>query len=174
MTSAEEQVRRRFELLRPVLDERQMRLWAAAEATALGYGGGAIVTRATGIWSKRISGGRKDLEDLEDLQRTRVVHKPREQRIRRPGAGRKSLEDSDSTLWAVLEAMVEPLTRGDPESALRWTAKSTRKLAEELTARGHRVSARTVAKLLAAHNYSLQATRKTVEGEQHPDRNAQF
>ena len=171
MTSAEEQVRQRFALLRSVVDERQTRLWAAAEAMALGYGGGAIVTRATGIRSKRISRGRKDLQELE---RTRLVEKPREQRVRRPGAGRKPLEESDPTLWADLETMVEPLTRGDPESPLRWTAKSTRKLAEELSARGHRVSARTVAKLLAAHDYSLQGTRKTVEGEQHPDRNAQF
>jgi hypothetical protein len=171
MTSAEEQVRQRFVLLRSVLDERQTRLWAAAEAMALGYGGGAIVTRATGIRSKRISRGRKDLEELE---RTRLVEKPREQRVRRPGAGRKPLEESDTTLWTDLEAMVEPLTRGDPESPLRWTAKSTRKLAEELSARGHRVSARTVAKLLVAHDYSLQGTRKTVEGDQHPDRNAQF
>jgi hypothetical protein len=171
MTIAEEQVRQRFELLRDVLDERQTRLWAAAEATALGYGGGAVVTRATGIRSKRIWRGRKD---LEELQGSRSVEKPREQRVRRPGAGRKPLKESDPTLWTDLEAMVEPLTRGDPESPLRWTAKSTRKLAAELSARGHRVSARTVAKLLAAHDYSLQGTRKTVEGEQHPDRNAQF
>jgi hypothetical protein len=171
MTGAEEQVRQRYEFLRNVLDERQTRLWAAAEATALGYGGGAVVTRATGIRSKRISRGRKD---LEQLRRSRSLEKPREQRVRRPGAGRKPLEETDPTLWADLEALVEPLTRGDPESPLRWTAKSTRKLAEELTARGHRVSARSVAKLLAAHDYSLQGTRKTVEGEQHPDRNAQF
>ncbi len=92
MTSAEEQVRERYELLRPVLDERQRRLWAAAEATALGYGGGAIVTRATGIRSKRISRGRKD---LEELQGARTLEKPREQRVRRPGAGRKPLEESD-------------------------------------------------------------------------------
>jgi hypothetical protein len=171
MTSADGQVRHRYELLRNVLDERQTRLWAAAEATALGYGGGAVVTRATGIRSKRIWRGRKD---LEQLRRSRSLEKPREQRVRRPGAGRKPLEESDPTLWADLETLVEPLTRGDPESPLRWTAKSTRSLAEELTARGHRVSARSVAKLLAAHDYSLQGTRKTVEGEQHPDRNAQF
>jgi hypothetical protein len=171
MTSPEEQVRRRFELLRCVLDERQTRLWAAAEATALGYGGGAIVTRATAIRSKRISRGRKD---LDELQRGPAVAKPRDQRVRRPGAGRKPIEESDPTVWADLEALVEPLTRGDPESPLRWTTKSTRKLAEELGMRGHTVSARTVASLLREHDYSLQGTSKTVEGEQHPDRDAQF
>jgi hypothetical protein len=171
MMSVEEQVRRRYELLRPVLDERQLRLWAAAEATALGYGGGAIVTRATGIRSKRISRGR---HDLDELQAAAVVDKPRKQRIRRPGAGRKPADESDPTLWGDLEALVEPLTRGDPESPLRWTAKSTRNLADELNAQGHSVSATTVRRLLRAHGYTLQSTRKTVEGEQHPDRNAQF
>jgi hypothetical protein len=171
MPSAEEQVRQRFELLRPVLDERQIRLWAAAEATSLGYGGGAIVTRATGIRSKRIWQGRKD---LEELGRAREVGKPREQRIRRPGAGRKAAAEADPELWPAIEALVEPETRGDPESPLRWTIKSTGRLAEELRASGHSVSARTVAKLLRAHDYSLQGTRKMVEGEQHPDRNAQF
>jgi hypothetical protein len=170
MTSAEEQVRQRFSLLRSVLDERQVRLWAAAEATALGYGGGAIVTRATGIRSKRIWRGRQDLEAL----RVAEVDKPREQRVRRPGGGRKPIEEGDPTLWSELEALVEPETRGDPESPLRWTSKSTRKLSDELTARGHAVSARTVARLLREHDYSLQSTRKTVEGKQHPDRDAQF
>jgi hypothetical protein len=174
MTSAaeqEEQIRQRFGLLSPVLDERQIRLWAASEAAALGYGGGAMVTRATGIRSKRLSRGRRD---LEELRRAPVVEKPRAQRVRRPGAGRKPIEESDPTLWADLEALVEPLTRGDPESPLRWTTKSTRKLAEELGTHGHTVSARTVAGLLREHDYSLQGTRKTVEGEQHPDRDAQF
>lgn len=110
MTSSaeqEQQVRQRFDLLRAVLDERQLRLWAAAEATALGYGGGAIVTRATGIRSKRISRGRKDLEELGQAP---VVEKPRDQRVRRPGGGRKPIEERDPTLWADLEALVEPLT----------------------------------------------------------------
>jgi len=171
MRTAEEQVRHRFAVLRQILDERQTRLWAAAEAEALGYGGGAIVTRATGIRSKRISRGRKD---VEELQRVEGVDQPRTPRVRRPGAGRKSVEESDPTVWFALEALVEPVTRGDPESPLRWTSKSTRKLAAELSASGHSVSARTVAKLLDAHGYSLQGTRKTVEGEQHPDRDAQF
>jgi hypothetical protein len=114
MTSVEgreAQVRERFKLLRAVLDERQTRLWAAAEATALGYGGGAIVTRATGIRSKRISRGRTD---IEELQREPVAEKARDQRVRRQGGGRKSLEESDPTVWRDLEALVEPLTRGDP------------------------------------------------------------
>jgi DDE family transposase len=169
--SVEDEVRRRFELLERVLDERQLRLWAAAEAIALGYGGGAIVTRATGIRNKRISRGRRD---LDELQRARTLEKPHEQRVRRPGAGRKAADESDPTLWAALEALVQPVTRGDPESALRWTSKSTRRLAEELVAQGHNVSATTVAKLLRANGYSLQGTRKTIEGEQHPDRDAQF
>jgi hypothetical protein len=167
----EAQVRERCDLLRSVLNERQMRLWAAAEASALGYGGGAMVTRATGIRSKRISRGRRD---LEELQREPVAEKPRDQRVRRPGGGRKPLEESDPTVWRDLEALVEPLTRGDPESPLRWTTKSTRKLAEELVALGHTVSARAVAGLLREHDYSLQGTRKTLEGKQHPDRDAQF
>src|SRR5438105_4927342 len=97
--SVEDEVRRRFELLERVLDERQLRLWAAAEAIALGYGGGASVTRATGIRSKRISRGRRD---LDELQKARTLEKAREQRVRRPGAGRKPADESDPTLWAAL------------------------------------------------------------------------
>lgn len=171
MLSAEEQVRLKFMVLRRVMDERQQRLWAAAEARALGYGGGAIVTRATGIRSKRISKGQRD---LDDVQRSEPTAKARQQRVRRPGAGRKPIEETDPTLWHDLEMLVEPLTRGDPESALRWTAKSSRKLAQELMAQGHSVSAGTVAKLLREHGYSLQGTQKTIEGMQHPDRNEQF
>jgi Rhodopirellula transposase DDE domain len=98
----------------------------------------------------------------------------RQQRIRRQGAGRKALAEVDGTLWTDLEGLLDPVTRGDPESPLRWTAKSTQALAVELRARGHKVSARTVAKLPHDHKYSLQSTRKTIEGRQHPDRNAQF
>jgi hypothetical protein len=171
MQDAEEQVRVRYSLLHGVLDERQVRLWAAAEATALGHGGGAVVTRATGIRSKRIARGKRDLEALAE---SGTSEKPREQRVRRPGGGRKAAEDSDPTLWTDLEALVDPVTRGDPESPLRWTTKSTRHLAEELKSGGHNVSATTVGHLLRAHGYSLQGTRKTIEGEQHPDRDAQF
>jgi hypothetical protein len=171
MTGGEEQVRQRFAVMRQILDERQLRLWAAAEAKSLGYGGGAMVTRATGIRSKRLSKGARELQELE---RSPSSEKAREQRVRQPGAGRKPLTEIDPTLWSALEALVDPVTRGDPESPLRWSAKSTRNLALELKMRGHQVSASSVGKLLRAHGYSLQGTRKTLEGEQHPDRNAQF
>jgi len=166
-----EEIRVKHEALAPALDERRMRLWAAAEAKALGRGGIAVVTEATGIRGKRIRSG---IRELRDLERHPLVEPPQQQRIRRPGAGRKELTETDPTLWADVESLVDPATRGDPESPLRWTTKSTRRLAKELTAQGHAVSARTVAKLMREHDYSLQGTRKTVEGEQHPDRNAQF
>ena len=116
-----DEVRARYEMLRPVMDERQTRLWAAAEATALGYGGGAVVTAATGIRCKRIWRGKLDLEELE---RSPPSEKSRDQRVRRPGAGRKPLVEKDPTLKRDLEALVDPATRGDPESPLRWTTKS--------------------------------------------------
>src|SRR5271156_1484265 len=154
-----DRVREKFAVLRSVMDERVTRLWAAAEALALGRGGSAIVTAATGIRSKRVWLGERGGAD---------------QRIRRPGAGRKRLVDTDKTLLSDLEALVEPVTRGDPESSLRWTTKSTSKLAKELGDKGHKVGPRTVAALLRRLGYSLQAPKKTREGGQHPDRNAQF
>jgi len=166
-----DQVRRKFELLRGVMDERMTRLWAAAEAIALGYGGEAVVTAATGIRGKRIWLGKRDLAELEENP---PAERPQDQRIRRPGAGRKRLVDTDPTLLDHLETLVDPSTRGDPESPLRWTSKSVEKLAEELQALGHRVGARTVSSLLRGQGYSLQGVRKTIEGNQHPDRNAQF
>ena len=171
MSDEVESVRLKFDLLRHVMDERMTRLWAAAEARALGVGGGVIVTRATGIRSKRISQGQHDLDELETAPPT---EKPREQRVRRPGAGRKPLTETDPTLQEDLESLVDPVTRGDPESPLRWTSKSTEKLARELEGMGHRVSARKVGYLLHDLGYSLQANKKTLEGQQHPDRNAQF
>jgi hypothetical protein len=166
-----EEIRLRHSALASVLDERRMRLWAACEARSLGRGGIAAVTAATGIRGKRIAAGLRELAELDNAPSSLPARK---QRIRRAGAGRKVLAEIDATLWSDLESLVDPVTRGDPESPLRWTAKSTRALAEELRAQGHRVSARTVAKLLLDHDYSLQGTRKTVEGRQHPDRNAQF
>jgi hypothetical protein len=166
-----EEIRLRYEALAPVLDERRLRLWAASEARSLGRGGIAAVTCATGIRGKRISIG---IRELGKLGRKPPPQPPQAQRIRRPGAGRKALGTVDPTLWPDLERLVDPMTRGDPESPLRWSAKSTERLAEELRAQGHKVSARTVAKLLREHDYSLQGTRKTIEGQQHPDRNAQF
>jgi hypothetical protein len=164
-------VRTRFELLAAVMDERMTRLWAAAEAKALGYGGGAIVTAATGIRSKRIWLGKLDLEELESAP---PAEAPQDQRIRRPGAGRKRLSDTDLTLKRDLEQLVDPATRGDPESALLWTTKSKAKLAAELRGLGHQIGATTVGNLLREMKYSVQALRKEKEGDQHPDRNAQF
>lgn len=169
--SEAEKIHSKFETLRLILDERALRLWAATEARALGYGGISLVSRATGLARDTIADG---LHELEALQENPPATKPRHQRIRRPGAGRKRVEENQPTLLAALEALVDPLTRGDPMSALRWTCKSTRRLAEELTHQGHCVTARTVARLLAEMDYTLQTTRKTREGISHPDRNAQF
>jgi Rhodopirellula transposase DDE domain len=166
-----EEIRLRYEALAPVLDERVTRLWAAGEARALGWGGIAAVTAATGILGKRIRYG---MRDLEEIRLNPPEESPRDQRIRRPGAGRKRLTETDPTLVPALEALIEPLTRGDPESALRWTCKSVRKLAEELRAQGHQIGPQKVSELLHDLDYSLQGTRKTREGTDHPDRNAQF
>jgi hypothetical protein len=166
-----EGVRCRFENLGPVMDERTERLWAASEALALGRGGIAAVTKATGIRKKRIRFGIRDLAQLRESPPTTP---PRQQRIRRPGAGRKPLVEKDPTLVPDLDALVEPTTRGDPESPLRWTCKSLRNLCVELRLKGHQVSPQKVGELLHEMDYSLQVTRKTREGSSHPDRNAQF
>jgi hypothetical protein len=166
-----DKIRRKYEQLAPVMDERMTRLWAAAEAEAIGWGGGAAVTKATGILGKRIAAGKRDLDELRENPPTEP---PREQRVRREGAGRKRLEERDPELIERLNDLIDPVTRGDPESPLRWTTKSTRKLAKELTARGHKVGASKVCELLNDMGYSLQGTKKTTEGTQHPDRDAQF
>jgi hypothetical protein len=163
-------IKSRFERLRPAMDERLCRLWAATEALALGRGGVTWVAQATGVSRKRIGAGIRELRELA----TPPTPPPPSQRIRRPGGGRKRASERDPTLLADLEALVEPLTRGDPQSSLRWTCKSTHKLAAELGAQGHRVSHETVRQLLQQLDYRLQGTRKTKEGSAHPDRNAQF
>jgi transposase len=155
----------RFRALAGELDERRRRLWAAAEARSCGHGGIAAVARATGISEATIRNGLRELEGGERLERGRV---------RRPGGGRKRLVEKDPTLLADLERLVDGDSRGDPEQPLRWTAKSVRKLAAALRELGHRVSFRTVARLLRELGYSLQANAKTREGRQHPDRDAQF
>lgn len=163
-----ENVRRLFELLRPTMDERTERLLAAAVAESLGRGGAALVTEATGIRGKRIWLGKQELREA-------TGQKPgRERRVRRKGAGRKPLVETDATLLRDLESLVEPTTRGDPESPLRWTTKSLRRLSEELSRMGHQVSPTKVGELLHGLGYSLQANRKRIEGKQHPDRDAQF
>lgn len=166
-----EEIRSRYESLAPVMDERVTRLWAACEAKALGRGGIAAVTEATGILGKRIWSG---MRDLKEIGRRPPKEAPRLQRVRRPGAGRKPLTEKDPTLVTDLDGLVEPVTRGDPESPLRWTCKSVRKLADELRAMGHQVGPQKVSELLHDMDYSLQGTRKTREGSAHPDRNAQF
>lgn len=161
----EAEIRRKYEALTAVMDERMRRLWAGAEAE-FSEGGIAAVERATGMSRTTIRAGRAELR--EGVTREEVV------KVRRPGGGRTPLEEQNPELVTALEALVDPVTRGDPESALRWTAKSTRKLAEELAVQGHTVSPQKVGQLLHASGYSLQATHKTIEGTTHPDRNAQF
>jgi hypothetical protein len=154
-----------YEQVSSRLDERQRRLLAAAAARALGRGGIALVARATRMSRQTVYDGLADLEDPTGLAAGRV---------RRPGGGRKRLVERDPGLVAALEALVDPVTRGDPESPLRWTCKSTAQLARALTAQGHPVSDDTVGRLLRQQDYTLQRTRKTLEGAQHPDRDAQF
>lgn len=163
-------LKQKYDALSPYMDERIRRLWAATEAQALGWGGITAVSAATGLSRTTITGG------LVGTIKHRAQSEAQASaiRLRRPGGGRKKLPHTDLTLQRDLELLVDPATRGDPQSPLRWTCKSTAKLAAELQARGHVVSIRTVAHLLHDLDYSLQANRKTTEGRQHPDRNAQF
>lgn len=156
----------KFEVILPHLDERQRRLLLAAEAGSLGYGGISLVARAAGVSRMTVTTGVEELEaGLE----------PTPGRARRVGGGRKPLTENDPGLMEALDALVEPETRGDPMTRLRWTTKSTRTLAEELTRQGHSISHHSVGRLLTGPlEYSLQANAKTVEGKQSPDRDAQF
>lgn len=147
------------------------RRWAASEALALGWGGIALVARATGLSPVTI---RQGIAELKVPTPDPLQHTLDNQRIRHAGGGRKKLSSADRTLGKDLEALVDPVTRGHPQSPLRWTCKSTRNLAEALTRQGHQVSHQTVARLLQEMDYSLQVNRKTREGKAHPDRNAQF
>jgi hypothetical protein len=163
-----ERMRTKYRLLKPGMDERLRRQWAAVEARDVGWGGITAVAQATGISRTTITVGLRELT-LPEEERVMEAH-----RVRRPGGGRKSLTETDRGLLTALEALIEPTTRGDPQSPLRWTCKSTRNLADELTRQNHPVRARTVARLLREAEYSLQGNRKTREGSSHPDRNAQF
>jgi transposase len=147
-----------------LLDERSRRLFAASEALSLGYGGISKVSRACGLSRKAITNGIKEIKNEISLPG----------RIRKIGAGRKRITVHDPDILVLLEELIEPDTRGDPESPLRWTCKSTRTIASELTERKHSVSHEKVAQLLRELNYSLQSNRKTLEGDDHPDRDAQF
>lgn len=163
----EQAIKAKYEALKPELDERARRVWAATEARSLGHGGVATVARATGLAESTIRLGKQAL--------TSVPHaRDAPRRLRRHGAGRKPRTAQDQQLLQAVDALVEPTARGDPMSPLRWTCKSTRRLAKELGQQGHHVSHTTVGQLLKALNYSLQGTRKTREGTSHPDRNAPF
>lgn len=150
------------------LDERRKRQWAAAEAREVGYGGVSLVARATGLARSTIHAGLRDVRASARERRVAAA------RVRRAGGGRRPVTTTDPALLAALLTLIEPTTRGDPESPLRWTCKSTAQLADELTRQRHPVSPRTVSALLTHAGYSLQANRKTREGTAHPDRDAQF
>jgi transposase len=165
---AAQTVKEKYEALSGRLNEATLRLWAAAEARALGRGGVTTVAKASGLSRTTIYAGLRELDAPPSGQ----AQSP--ERIRARGGGRKRLIDKDRGLLTDLDALVEPSTRGDPQSPLRWTCKSTPRLAEELQAKGHTVSQRTVCDLLAHLGYSLQATRKRREGGHHDDRDAQF
>jgi hypothetical protein len=160
-----ETLQTKYASLAPALTERSRRLWAATEAKALGHGGIALVERATGISRSTIQRGTRELESGETLS---------PDRSRRRGGGRKPVIEKDPALLADLDALVEPTAWGDPDAPLRWTVKSVRVLADALQALGHDVSHTVVAELLHQLDYSLQGNRKTREGRQHPDRDAQF
>jgi Rhodopirellula transposase DDE domain len=159
----------KFRSLSPLMDERMRRQWAASEAMAYGWGGVQAVAQATGLSPTTIRKGQAEL-----AVRSARPHETVESRLRRTGAGRKRKTEVDPELVQALEQLVDPVTRGDPDSPLRWTCKSTRVLARELTGQGHAVSDTTVRRLWHAAEYSLQGNRKTREGTAHPDRNAQF
>lgn len=158
-------IRERFRYLEPFLNEKMIRLFAAAEALAMGYGGISKVAKGIGVSRRAITEGCKELKESP---------KQTEERIRKSGGGRKKTVEKDPTLKKDLEKLIDPSTRGDPESPLRWTCKSLRKLSEELNRQGHKTSHRMMAELLNELGYSLQANSKTKEGKSHPDRNAQF
>jgi len=164
----ESAIRNRYLSLEWTLDERLRRLFAAAEAKALGHGGIKLVWKATGVAKGSIQQGLKELEQRVDNV------EPNTQRIRKFGAGRKASVTNDAELLSALESLVEPVTRGDPESPLRWTCKSLRQLESELVTQGYAVSHSSIGGLLKGLGYSLQGNRKTLEGTSHPDRNAQF
>jgi len=162
----EHTIRAKFVALHPVMDERVTRLWAGAEAEALGDGGIAIVGRATGLSRTTIRAGREELR--AGVAADDVVA------VRRPGGGRPRIEDATPEIVEALEALVETVTRGDPESPLRWTSKSTRRLAEELGTQGYPSARRKLGSSCPRAGTSLQATQKMLEGTAHPDRNDQF
>ena len=165
------QVRTKYESLAPLLDERTRRCWAATEATTIGWGGVSAVAQATGMSRNTILAGLKELEQASFLTPETPTQPPR---VRQAGGGRKPLTETDPRLLRDLKKMLDSATRGDPQSPLKWTAKSCRNLTDELQRKGHVISYQTVSELLHQMDYSLQANRKAKEGAHHPDRNAQF
>ena len=166
----EQCIARKYQALSASMDERTRRLWAATEMREIGRGGATIIHRATGLDLKTISRGNRDLQELK-----KTLCSPGEpHRIRQKGGGRKFLRVQDPSLLSDLDTLIEPTVRGDPMSGIRWTCKSTRKIAQELDQKGHKVSHMTVADELRNQKFSLQGNRKTDEGSSHPDRNAQF
>lgn len=161
-----EEISQRYELLKPYMNEQLSRFWAGAEAYTLGHGGLEAVSKATGFSVTKIIRGRDEVVG--------TVEVAPEGMIRHPGAGRPRTEDEQPGIKEALLALVEPTSRGEPESPLRWTCKSTRKLANELHAQGFSVGRNKVHQLLRELGFSLQSTRKTAEGGEHPDRNDQF
>ena len=166
-----ERIRRKYKTLRSALNERARRLWAGTEAKELGWGSVTAVAEATGMSRMTVRAGMLELQTAGKSRSRKEGGTPR---IRRRGGGRKNLLEHDPQLLAVLEALIEPTARGEPDSPLRWTIRSTRVLADTLGKKGHTVSHTAVANLLDEAGFSLQANRKTREGKAHPDRDAQF
>jgi len=159
------QIRQRYGFMRAHLSEKDKRLWIASESITIGRGGDTIVSQATGLSRVTISKGKKEIKNKVEKS---------SKRIRKAGGGRKRLVDKNPALIKELDMLIDPLTRGDPESPLRWTCKSTYKLSETLRLKGYKVSQKTVHSILKEMGYSMQANRKIMEGKQNPDRDAQF
>lgn len=164
-------LRKKYQMLTGHLDERALRWCLGADALCLGYGGASAVAYAAGVSRTTVHAGMKALREKETTEATETMA---EARIRKLGGGRKAHKDKDAKLLTDLDRLLDPITRGDPMAPLRWTAKSTTKLAEELRAKGHQVSQATVWRLLDTLGYSMQSNRKSREGADHPDRNEQF
>jgi len=169
-STTEKTIRTKYESLRTFMSELMRRRWAATEALTLGRGGISVVARATKLSRNTIARGIAELSEINGS----ISELSTQTVVRRAGGGRKEIIDHDPELLTDLQSLVDHDSRGDPESPLQWTCKSTRKLAQELKVRGHKVGTRTVANLLKQINFSLQGNRKTKEGSTHPDRNAQF
>jgi len=165
MEATQAAIRAKYKILSAQLDERSLRLCAAADATMFGYGGVSFVAKAASLSRTTLYAGAGEVQSREQAARGR---------IRKPGGGRKAQTEKDKSLLDDLDRLLDPVTRGDPMSALRWTCKSTPKLAAELQAKGHEVSQATVWRLLDELGYSMQSNRKSREGGHHPDRNGQF